>query len=1570
MAASDAIIVGEEWISEHYFTTDSKKESFQSRVLARRKQWDEEAADGHGTPRSRFAAVRGDLAGALATIDTDAAADDVRERVIATLRGVFGYAGGGRVLRTHGPLTEVAQADLDEAAPLVLIDAKPVETLEDLLAKDADTLLEAYVPADDESHPVRSVARLLQRLFVADGGPQFAVVFAGRWALVAERERWPEGRYLAIDVQLIADRNDTAKGGELDRALACLAGDSLAPDADGTTWWRSVLDESVKHTVGVSKDLRDGVRQSIEIIANDVVQRRRMLGLVPLPADQAQPLAKQSLRYLYRILFLLYAEASPELKVLPVGASEYEEGYSLDRLRELVLVEIAHDAASAHKTHFYESLAVLFRMIDEGNASVAVEEDGEAARLETLPEGLTFNPLKADLFHPEAIALIAETKLSDSALQRVLEHLLLSKAQAKGDRGFISYADLGINQLGAVYEGLMSYTGFFAETDLHEVAKDGDPSKGSWVVPVERSEGIADKDFVKSVDPIKNLPEPVVHEAGSFVYRLAGRERQQSASYYTPEVLTKFVVSQALAELLDQSGETTPAADVLTMTVCEPALGSGAFAIEAVRQLAHEYLQRRQKELGERIDPDQYPTELQRAKASIALHQVYGVDLNATAVELAEISLWLDTMVEGLSAPWFGLHLKRGNSLIGARRAVYSRDQVNKKSWLKDVPRAVAVRDLADNLATGRLAEGTAGAIHHFLLPAAGWGSAVDAKEAKELAPDALVKLRAWRRSVFAKPTKKQLDQLVSLSYRVEALWQFALRRLTIAEREARRDILLWGQDSYDGAESRSDMPVGRPEIERKLNDPDGAFQRLRRVMDAWNALWFWPLTDTLTAGAKPPTLDEWIEGLRGILGEHTEAKPGAARHGQTTFAYASSGWEELNQEERDNLDFASVERIADLVEATPWLGAVERIAAQQGFFHWELDFATVFERGGFDLQIGNPPWVRPRSDVDALLAEGDPWWQLAVKPTQSTVSRRRSETLALEGMRELVVEGTVDVAATAAFAGAPQQYPFLAGLQPDLYRCFMELCWSNGSRRGVAALIHLESHFTDEGAGQLRAATYKRLRRHWQFINELKLFEIQNQKRYGVNVYGRARTEPAFLNAAALYHPDTVERSLRHDGSGPEPGFKDDQGYWDLKPHSARITRVTSETLRAWHRMVEEEGTPLQHTRMVYAVNQSTARVLEQLSSADRIASLGMQYSRGWDESIDRKKGMLEVNWGRPWSWDSVILQGSHFSIANPFNKTPNPTMLHHRDWTGVDLEQLQPSDLPTTSFKPAGTQAAYDASYTHWGLNGIPARSQFRLAWRNMAANSGERTLIAAVIPPGAAHTQTVTSIGSPDGDLRSLLLIGAFLSALASDMYVRAAPKSHILYRTVQQLPIVVDHPLRGDLELRAYRLNALTSAFDGLWKAAEPSIAPRTEWTGGIQYAGRPDLSDLRATWTEDTPLRRSSDRRQALVEIDALVSLMLGLSSDDLCTIYRTQFPVLMGYDKNVSHYDANGRLVPNSVLTVWRQKADAMSEKERTATHPGSRIDYTYELPFVTLDREADMRQAYAHFERALGGRS
>ncbi|MHA6630905.1 class I SAM-dependent DNA methyltransferase [Pseudonocardia sichuanensis] len=1572
MSGSDAIIVGEGWISEHYFTTEATSQSFRAKVLDRRKTWDAEAKEKRPTPRSRFTEARQklelDLAGLAEIADPEVlakAALDVYDRVLDVLE----LCRHGLQVTESGPVLRISAPGITERAPLAVVLGSPVATVEEAIAKNGETLLAPYtlVEAGEE---LTSAARLLSALFVDDDAPELVLLLAGRWALLAEQSRWAEGRYLAVDLQLVCERNDGKRGGEIDRALTCLSAQSIAPGADGALWWHGVLEESVKHTVGVSKDLREGVRLSIEIIANEVVTRRRDQGLDPLPAADANELAKQSLRFLYRILFLLYAEASPELGVLPVGAQTYDAGYSLDRLRDLVQVELSTPQARS-RTHLYSSLSVLFRLVDKGHNPERAEGEAEA------DEGLQFNALRADLFGAKATRFIDAVGLGNVALQKVLGHLLLSKEKRGKDRGFISYAELGINQLGAVYEGLMSYTGFFAETDLYEVAKGGDAEKGSWVVPVDRAEGIAAADFVKAEDPVTGEKKPVVHEQGSFVFRLSGRDRQQSASYYTPEVLTKFTVGQALEELLDQDGTTTPAADILTFSVCEPALGSGAFAIEAVRQLAEQYLQRRQDELGVRIDPDEYPRRLQEVKAYLALHNVYGVDLNATAVELAEISLWLDTMVSGLDAPWFGLHLRRGNSLIGARRAVYKRSQVADKSWLGAVPRDLPLTSFPDDIAAERVGSDLGDGIHHFLLPADGWGAAADAKEAAGLRPDAVKALKRWRGSTKTKPTKAQVDAFAEMANRVETLWQISYRRLQIAEQEIRRSIPVWGMD---------DLPVGgavqREQIEASLADEAGAYRRLRRVMEAWTALWFWPLTEAATTvdgqHVEPPTVDQWIAGLRAVLGRNPELsgkpRPRTKRDagpGQISLAAATS-WDELGDAEALELEFAGARPINVVLAEHPWLVVCERVARQQGFFHWNLDFATVFAQGGFDLQVGNPPWVRPRSDVDALLAEGDPWWKLVVKPSQTLIAQERAETLARPGMTDLVVDGMTDVACIAEFVSSAGQYPHLQGFQPDLYRCFMEQTWRAGSDRGTVGLIHLDTHFTADKAGALREETYRRLRRHWEFINELLLFpEIEDHKHYGVATYGTRRDSPEFINAVSLYHPETVVRSLIHDGSGPEPGLKDDNGSWDQRPHLGRITRVTGEVLATWHRVLENAAVPTLHTRMLYAVNSAAASALEKLSASQRIAELGLRFSLGWEETSARRKGYFETAWGTPESWDDVILQGPHLFVSTPLYKAPNKTMLHNQDWSATDLETLISNAIPTTAYKPAGDRYRYDCDYTEWGTeeDPEPARDHFRVAWRAMAANTGERTLIPAIIPPGTAHVNVVFSAGSPTMSPTKIAEICGFTSSLVNDFLIRSVPKSNIYQASFERLAFARDHHLTNQLALRTLRLNALTDAYASYWSECWSAEFTHDTWTGGYVHSSRLDLGAVGPTWTRETPLRIASDRRQALVEIDALVALMLGLTADELCTIYRTQFAVLYGYDRNVYFYDANGRLVPNSVLSVWRKKGERITTEERTATNQAGNT-YIYELPFVTLDREKDMRQAYAHFEQLLAERS
>lgn len=1527
MASFDSIVIGEDWISEHYFTTDSAKESFHGKVLELRRLWDAEKKEGRTTVRDDLLTATKDLQTALAGLAEN---PDNATEVHALVRTTFGYPAALSTFTAEraGSELEIPNAKLDGVAEVLFLQAAPVASIEDLLDPDTGLLITS---AGEDNKPIEAASKAVSAAFRSDAPPTFVVVQAGQWLLLAEAERWAEGRYLAVDMLVVTERRHEAKGGEIDRVAAMFGKQALLPDADGNLWWAGVLEDSVKHTVGVSKDLREGIRLSIEIIANEVVKRRSAKGLT-LDGIDGQDLAKHSLRFLYRILFLLYAEASPEMRVLPTGAAEYEEGYGLDRLRELTLTELVSEQAR-HGTHLYESLATLFRLVDRGHTP-AVREDNP----DDPAPGLEFQPLRADLFKPESTALIDEVKLGNEATQRVLEHLLLSKeskGRKGGDRGFISYAELGINQLGAVYEGLMSYTGFFAEEDLYEVAKDGNPEKGSWVVPVDRSDHLDEKDFVRAVDEATGEERSVLHRKGTFVFRLAGRERQQSASYYTPEVLTKFVVSQALEELLDQNGTRTTPEKILQLSICEPALGSGAFAIEAVRQLAAEYLKRKQEDLGELIDAGQYPIELQKVKAHIALHQVYGVDLNATAVELAEISLWLDTMVAGLQAPWFGLHLRRGNSLIGARRSVYAPTPLAKKVWLTEAPMDV------------RLGEEIGAGIHHFLMPSHGWGAVIDTAEAKTYARDTREELRLWRNEIRKLPSKANVKRLQALAQRVETLWEFALRRLTIAESEIRRDIDLWGLQR----EEQPPVAVTREQIERVLHDENGAYRRLRRVMDAWCAIWSWPLTTDI----EPPDWGQWVCGLEAILGMPPKADK-FEKLGQFSFS-GDMGWEELDKAEDIDRIFAQALPIKKALDEFPWLGVTASIADTQGFFHWELDFAPVFARGGFDLQVGNPPWVRPDWDEAGVLAEFDPWWQLADKPTEALKRAKREESLDQPGTRTAYLDERAEQAGIKESLGSGIDRPVLAGLQPDLYRGFMERTWRSAADTGVVALIHPESHFTELRANGLRKETYRRLRRHWQFRNELRLFEIHNAKEYGVHIYRGASTI-RFLQGASLYHPDTVTRSLCHDGSGTAPGVKDDNGNWDLRPHAERVIEVSETELATWAALIDEPGTPAAESRMLYPVNRASTAVLDKIAAAPRLGDNQFEWTRGWEEDRDRKLGFFESRSAVPDRWEDVILQGPHLTVATPLNQQPNPSMRSNKDYSAVSLDAITENFIPRTNYQMAKPYDEYIAAYPKW--HGEPSSSFFRLAWRRMADSATVRSIHPAILPPGPTHVHLMLSASLENP--ADLACAAGIWASLPADFFVKAGGLSELNQGVVRRLPHVRHHPLESQLILRTLRLNCLVRPYAPLWENLYNESWQVDSWIPGVgvDYAGRAPLGEVSPKWEWATPLRRSADRRQALVEIDAIVAIMLGITVEELLTIYRTQFPVLQKYEREAL-YDAMGRQLPMKLVSEYRKKG---SLKPADVTVDG----VTYQEPFTEVDRERDTELAHRHFSALRDG--
>ena len=259
---------------------------------------------------------------------------------------------------------------------------------------------------------------------------------------------------------------------------------------------------------------------------------------------------------------------------------------------------------------------------------------------------------------------------------------------------------------------------------------------------------------------------------------------------------------------------------------------------EAVNQLADAYLERKQRETGRVIGHDDYLLEKQKVKAYLADNRVYGVDRNPVAIELAEISLWLNTIYEGHTIPWFGGQLAAGNSLIGARRQVFTRAQLESQNreWLDSVPERVPVgKDRAS------------GQIWHFLVPDQGMADYTD-KAVKEMLPAEMKQIRDWRKEFTKRFSSGDTRALERLSAAVDRLWKKHCEDLRQVRRDTAHVFPVFGQESNPAFAERGHRLTThqRDEIFERAITPGGgqasAYQRLKLAMDYWCSLWFWPV--------------------------------------------------------------------------------------------------------------------------------------------------------------------------------------------------------------------------------------------------------------------------------------------------------------------------------------------------------------------------------------------------------------------------------------------------------------------------------------------------------------------------------------------------------------------------------------------------------------------------------------------------------------------------------------------------------------------------------------------------------
>ena len=1409
-------------------------------------------------------------------------------------------------------------------------------------------------------------------LFAQQEPPRFLILIGMNQIALIDRNKWNEKRYLQFELEEIFSRLENTT---LQAMSVLLHKESLCPD-DGKTLLDELDEQSQRNASGVSQDLKYALRESIELLGNEVLyDMRTRLGrdLEADPVDAGQ-LTIECLRYMYRMLFVLFIEARPELGYAPIKAQSYYTGYSLESLRDIAdnIRDDTNEVGNGYYLH--ETLAKLYDLIYNGYPKTE-EELEKATGAESLHDMFLVAPLKAHIFDPQYTQMITDAKLRNSCMLRIIELMSLTKSTGRRNsrRGRISYANLGINQMGAVYEALLSYRGFIAEQDLYEVKKAGESFNeldvGFFVSESELDQYTEDERVRYESGEKKGKLR--MYEKGTFIYRLAGREREKSASYYTPEVLTKCLVKYALKELLE--GKT--ADQILELTICEPAMGSAAFLNEAINQLAEAYISRKEQETGNIISYENRFNELQKVKMYIADRNVYGIDLNPVAVELAEVSLWLNTIYEGGFVPWFGTQLINGNSLIGARRQVYSEISLQTSSkglrWFENAPERVPV---------GKERKKRRGntQIYHFLLGDPGMCSYSD-KVIKQLEPDNIKIMKVWNKKFTAPYTDSELETLRQLSLTVDELWASQVKLRQTVEEETLDALSIFGRedtvrDSHTTIRQKDLIYSTLYKSEHMKNA--GPYARLKFAMDYWCALWFWPIDQAELL----PSRSEFFNDLNLILVGTVNTGKGQATIGYDQLSLFDDEREDLQLIHKINeiqgTDKTQVD-LDSLCMLFPRLALVRRIAQQNHFMHWELEFADLFaEKGGFDLVIGNPPWIRLEWNEQAVLSDQQPMF--AIKNMNATeVSRRRIEALGNVSVRMLYFSEYVGITGEQVFLNANQNYPDLAGMKANLYKCFLPQAWLFGSQNGISAFVHPDGVYDDPKGEKLRVQLYPRIRKHFQFINELRLFaEVHHSTCFSLNIYGRPSVV-SFDTISNLFTAKAIDESYFGDNAGSVPGIKDENG-WCVKGHKDRIIRITRKELQIFAKLLDDSDDwkiarlPAIHAQPLLEVLSCFA---EQSKTIGTLSD-NVFFSQMWNETNAQNDGIIESRPHFPESAIDWILSGPNQYVANSLYKCVRATYRNSSDYDVIDLTAIPIDYRSRCIFTPKVSISKYSQAIqvTPWGKK---VNELFRIAQRTMVGSNSERTLSSCIIPAGCAHIDGVNTLSLNS----EIALIAGCMFSVPYDFYVKATGKSHARFDVLSALPVLPNHRRNDEVACRALLLSCLTMDYCALWEAEFKDYYSQLSWTKDDKRL-KP-FSNLSMEWNYETPLRTDYERRQALIEIDVITSMTLGMTLEQLKTIYRIQFPVLQSYEAD-TWYDANGRIVftNNRGLTgvgfsrsEWENGIKDAAEGQKfyrtiiDDTMPGGPVKRTieYVAPFDRCDRDQDYEMAWKFFEEKYG---
>ncbi|MDG5821434.1 N-6 DNA methylase [Natronococcus sp. A-GB7] len=683
---------------------------------------------------------------------------------------------------------------------------------------------------------------------------------------------------------------------------------------DATSPLESLYQVALATGVKVGENLQSNVVEALEVLGNGFLTPEIRTALEEGGQDVADEYYQGLLRVVYRLLFLLFAE---QRGMMTDRGDLYTEEYSISTLRE------RSERASGRDTQvdLWEGLQVTFRLVGQGR------DDGV----------LSVPGYNGGLFDDSKMAYIDDAVCPNHALLDAIHKL--THVEQQGYQQRISYADLGVDEIGAVYESLLEFTPQYAETAVE-------------------------------------IEERKV-SSRTFYLDDRGMERKETGSYYTKPELVDELIQSALKPTVDDRVDEDASVEeqeeaLLSIDVVDPACGSGAFLIAA-----NNYLGKRLAKIRSGSD---YPEKkvVREARRSVVQHCLYGVDLNPMAVELAKVSLWINSAVKDQPLSFLDHRIKQGNSLIGATR---------------------------DLIADG--------------VPA----DAYETSKGRDwhIGNDLRKRVREENKTFT---DKSQAQMTLTMGYDEQ-------EHLEIAKR-------------LEGLDEHAISDVERKAELYEQFEESQALKTERLAHDVWTAAFYWPLDGSVAENPTPSA----IQKVR------------------------TEGPHDLEKPESDIEEMCALAR---------------EFSETHSFFHWELEFPLVYQKGGFDCVLANPPWERLRFEPAKFFAVSRP--DIA---NTSTASKRNAMIEELEEEDPELYEEYLTVSEglekTTSFIRSSGKYELTGQGNVNTYAVFSELALQNTSPRGYNGLIVPTGIATD-------ASTQEYFQKIVEEQQLKSLFDFENSK-------------------------------------------------------------------------------------------------------------------------------------------------------------------------------------------------------------------------------------------------------------------------------------------------------------------------------------------------------------------------------------------------------------------------------------------------------------------------------------------